>query len=412
MKRFLSYLCCLALLLGMLVSPVCAEDVIETGRLGDNITYTFYRTQGRLQIEGYGPMWDFVPGDFSSIVNPHELNDYQKLFEWDEMGEISPLRGDTDIRHIEISDGITRIGSCVFFLCSGLKDVTFGKDVSEIGKLAFAGDKFLKKVEFPKSVRLLEERCFAACEQLGTLFFFGDAPELRWGTWKISQEYSVDISPFHYIEDSATPVLFYTQEASGWPIPEHNFQEYGQLLIPFTDLPLDDRWLLLSVGSGTGEDGYLQGVGNQMFAPARIATRAEFLTAVYRKKGSVPSNKQVRFPDVAKGTWYFDALCWAVNEGIVFGYPDGTFRPNQPITRQEAAVILYRCRTEQGEVNVERIKGEVLDFDQVSSFAGEAMCWARAKFLIWGMNNEYALRFAPDDTMTRGEMAFILSHSF
>lgn len=406
MKRFVSILCCLSLLLGMIVTPVCAADEIETGRLGDNITYTFNRTRGHLQVQGYGPMWDFVPGDISSMI---EDGTNQWFIGWNKAGEVSPLMGDPDIRHIEISDEITRIGSCAFFYCTGLLDVTLGKDVCEVGKLAFAGASKLKAVMFPEGMRLLEERCFTSCDALGCIYFLGDAPVLRWETLEIPMGQSKNVGPFDHDLIDVEPVLFYTPEAFGWPMSMPLYHEYEQRVMRYKDISIENPGQFFTV---SWEGNPFQGTGAQKFMPERIATRAEFLTAIYRIKGTDTPYKQGGFPDVADGLWYSDAVCWAVNDGVVFGYPDGTFRPDQPITRQEAAVIMYRCRADENEVDVEKIKEGMADFDRISSFAREAMCWAQAEFLLYGINDQYALRFAPNDTMTREEMAYILAHSF
>ena len=86
----------------------------------------------------------------------------------------------------------------------------------------------------------------------------------------------------------------------------------------------------------------MNGVGRDYFAPNATLDRATLATVLYREAGEPAAKGTASFTDIAEGQWYTDAVNWAAEQGVVNGYPDGTFRPEAPITRQEMATMLYR----------------------------------------------------------------------
>ena len=103
---------------------------------------------------------------------------------------------------------------------------------------------------------------------------------------------------------------------------------------------LDTHWAHPYIEDVT-EKGIMNGVDDKNFAPEDAMTRAMFVTVLARLSGDTLT-EQTSFSDVPAGQWYSAAVSWAAENGIVLGYPDGTFRPNQYITRAEAMTLVNR----------------------------------------------------------------------
>ena len=86
----------------------------------------------------------------------------------------------------------------------------------------------------------------------------------------------------------------------------------------------------------------MRGTRLGMFSPDVFASRAMLVTVLYRMEPREQA-PGAGFSDVSDGTWYTEAVNWAAANGVVNGYPDGTFRPDRAVTRQETAAILARC---------------------------------------------------------------------
>ena len=150
------------------------------------------------------------------------------------------------------------------------------------------------------------------------------------------------------------------------------------------------------------ENGMMNGVGNGMFEPNGDVTRAMLVTILYRQAGS-PSveGKTNPFIDVKPNKYYTDAVIWAFHNGIVNGTTPTTFEPEEPVTREQIATILYR---REGAPEVKQDLSAFVDTDQVSSYAHAAMQWAVAEGVIKGDGN----RLNAKGDATRAEIATML----
>lgn len=129
------------------------------------------------------------------------------------------------------------------------------------------------------------------------------------------------------------------------------------------------------------EKGYMNGISETEFSPAGTLTRAQLVTILYRIAGSPEAEGKNSFKDVPSGNWYSTAVNWATANGIVNGFEDSTFRPNDAVTREQIAVILYRSNNSP-ESNFALDKFG--DADQISDYALAAMRWAAEQGLISG----------------------------
>ena len=149
------------------------------------------------------------------------------------------------------------------------------------------------------------------------------------------------------------------------------------------------------------ENGMMNGVGNGMFEPNGSVTRAMLVTILYRQAGSPKVTGDNPFEDVAAGKYYTDAVVWAFQNGIVNGTTPTTFEPEEPVTREQIATILYR---REGAPEVEQDLSAFVDTDQVSSYARAAMQWAVAEGVIKGDGN----RLNAKGDATRAEISTML----
>lgn len=173
--------------------------------------------------------------------------------------------------------------------------------------------------------------------------------------------------------------------------------------LPFTDVHTGD-WFYDAVEYAY-ENGMMDGIGNNLFSPNGTTTRAMIVTILHRLENQ-PASGSSTFTDVPAGQWYTNAVAWAAANGIVDGYGDGRFGPNDTITREQMAAILYRYAQFKGYdvSNTGNLSGYT-DAAQVSEWARTAMGWANAQGLITGNT---ATTLNPTGSATRAEVATIL----
>ena len=142
------------------------------------------------------------------------------------------------------------------------------------------------------------------------------------------------------------------------------------------------------------------------YKPQNDITRAEFITLV-NKALELEEKAEIDFSDVTEEDWYFAEVSKAVAAGYIAGYADGTMQPNKPISRQEAAKVMVAAfdTKEEVEKNNENKAEEFTDADKISDWANEYVTEAKAKGYITGFEDG---SFAPLDNILRGETAQLL----
>lgn len=156
------------------------------------------------------------------------------------------------------------------------------------------------------------------------------------------------------------------------------------------------------------ENGLMEGVADTLFAPNASLTRAMLVTILWRVEGKPVVNYYMPFTDVDGGAWYAEAVRWAASEGIVNGVTDTSFAPDDPITREQLAAILWRYAKAKGydvsigeETNILSYE----DFAQISEYAIPAMQWACGAGIINGVTES---TLVPQGTATRAQAATML----
>ena len=150
----------------------------------------------------------------------------------------------------------------------------------------------------------------------------------------------------------------------------------------------------------------MKGTGEATFAPEMTISRAMLVTLLYRMEGEPETNGKASFEDVENGSYYADAVAWAAENGIVFGVSETMFAPDEDVTREQVAAILYRYQSYLGldAASVGDLDA-FADAAAVSAYAETAMEWAVGEGLIYGIDG----KLVPHGNATRAQAATILA---
>lgn len=174
--------------------------------------------------------------------------------------------------------------------------------------------------------------------------------------------------------------------------------------VAFSDVSESD-WFYKGV-SYVVENGMMNGVGENQFAPNAPLTREMLAVVLYNMEKQPESTGVNPFADVKADMWYTDAIVWANANGIVAGYDDSTFGLGDSITREQLATILYRYAQLKGyDVTEKADLTGYTDSESISDYAVEAMQWANANGIVNGMTET---TLAPQGTATRAQVATML----
>ena len=171
----------------------------------------------------------------------------------------------------------------------------------------------------------------------------------------------------------------------------------------FNDVSAND-WFASAVDYVTGK-GMMNGTADNTFSPKANTTRGMVVTVLYRLENQ-PSTSAASFTDVASGAYYANAVAWANANGIVSGYGSGKFGPNDKVTREQLAAILYRyAQYKKYDVSGANSLDGYTDVQSVSSYAVPALQWANAAGVV---NGKSGSKLDPKGYATRAEVAAML----
>lgn len=183
-----------------------------------------------------------------------------------------------------------------------------------------------------------------------------------------------------------------------------DYMDEPGMFLPFTDVT--NHWAYSAI-KRVYTRGWMVGMDEKTFAPDQQLSRAMLAVILYAMAGEPAVTGESPFTDVPAGCWYTDAIVWAAQNGIVCGFGDGTFRPNEAVTRAQAAVMLYGYAAfTDADVTARADLSAYSDAGQIPAWAMDAMQWANARRLIVGRDSSH---LAPNGGATRAEMAAILS---
>ena len=171
---------------------------------------------------------------------------------------------------------------------------------------------------------------------------------------------------------------------------------------PFSDV-FESDWYYEAVRF-VHERGLMTGYEDGRFGPGDILSRAQLAQILFNKEGRPVVNYQMDFADIAGEAWYAEAVRWAASQGIVGGYGNGRFGPDDPITREQLAVMFWRYSGSPAATNKEL---HFNDADEISPFAREALLWAVESGILNGCGDG---RLGPQWQATRAQVAQMLKN--
>lgn len=194
------------------------------------------------------------------------------------------------------------------------------------------------------------------------------------------------------VDADGNPVVLATDSVEA-PKPE-------EPALPFTDVKEGD-WYYDAV-TYVYENGVMSGTSASAFQPAGQLSRAMVAQVLWNLAGTPAAGGSAGFADVAAGAWYAGAVNWAAAQGIVTGYSAAAFGPDDPVTREQLAVMLWRYA---GSPAAAGSLDSFVDRNAAGSYAADALAWAVGEGLLSGKDGG---RLDPTGTASRAELATIL----
>lgn len=194
------------------------------------------------------------------------------------------------------------------------------------------------------------------------------------------------------------------------PEPEPEQPDHDCPSASFTDIPLK-AWYH-TAADYTLAEGIFKGMSTTTFEPDTTLTRAMLTTILYRISGDTVADlvdPPQAFPDVPAGSYYADSVLWATAHNIVQGFPEGDFRPDDPVTREQMVTMFYRFAQYQNR-DVSKV-GDLAGFpdvDSLQTYAVEPFAWAVGTGLIQGTTSQSGLILEPRGYSTRAQAAAVI----
>lgn len=178
------------------------------------------------------------------------------------------------------------------------------------------------------------------------------------------------------------------------------FRTLGEKKLSFTDVK-DGDWHREAV-CYVYSNGLMNGVSDTLFAPDQLTSRAMLAQIFYNRAGRPAVSAKNPFADVPADAWYTEAVLWANAEGMITGYGNGMFGSEDPITREQLAVILWRHAGSPAAGGTQKV---FADASSISSYASDAVKWASENNILSGKGNDM---LDPCGNATRAEVATML----
>ena len=448
-KKLLAILLVLAMMVSLLTFPVTADsvDVLERGSYGDNLTWTLTE-DGTLTISGTGDMADIEYLDYSpwweyrdtiiaviiedgvtsigecafrfltsltSVTIPDSVTTigWYAFYSCDSLTSITIPDSVTFIdsyafagcglTSITIPDSVTSISTFTFWCCYDLKEVNLGSGITSIETWAFLSCTGLTSIVIPANVTRIEGAVFENCTNLAEIWFEGSAPEFVEGGYETFEDLTLTI---YYPDNDASWTEDIMQDYGGtitWvpytPGSTGDTEETEELSLAFSDVSSSEYYY--DAVQWAVENGVTTGTTSSTFSPDSACTRAQVVTFLYRAAGE-PSVSGIEnpFTDVSSGDYYYNAVLWAVENGITTGTTASTFSPEDTCTRGQVVTFLYRY----AGTGVAEADNPFTDVSS-SEYYYNAVLWAVENGVTTGTTTS---TFSPENSCTRAHVVTFL----
>ena len=280
----------------------------------------------------------------------------------------------TSLSSIAIGNGVTHIGERAFYNCTSLSSITIPEGVTNIDDYTFSSCTSLSNISIPNSVTSIGDYAFFVCTGLTDVYYAGteeekaaisigsgnsDLENAQWHYASAKENPFVDVAEDAYYFD---PILWAVEKGIAHGMSANTFAPdatctRGQVVTflwrasgcpkskntdnPFSDVKSGDYYydaILWAV-----ENGITSGMSATTFEPDAACTRGQVATFLWRTQGKPTPSGSKTFTDVAPGTYYYDAILWAAENGITHGMGGSIFAPDATCTRGQIVTFLYRA---------------------------------------------------------------------
>ena len=354
------------------------------GQCGDALYWGFDNVTGTLTVAGSGDMWDFSQYD-----------------------DPAPWAGFADqIKTVSLLEGLTGVGKNAFSNCGNLSSVTIPESALLISTEAFSNCTSLKSVTIPKNVQKIDELAFYNCTNLADAWILNPS-------CKIEVSYTVMIhadmelvyfydtfgpdARIHGYRDSTAEAYTKANYPDGF---HHEFIPIEGKPKKFADVPKDAYYA--DAVDWAVEKEITKGTSDTAFSPDQSCTRAQVVTFLHRAAGTeAPSGGSNPFTDLIDGSYYFDAVLWAVEKGVTTGTSPTTFSPEMSCTRAQVVTFLWRAA---GEPAPDSFVLPFLDVPK-DAYYRTAVVWALENGITTGTSTT---TFSPDAICSRAQIVTFL----
>ena len=422
-----------------------------SGKIGEHATYTITGSGSNLTMTVSGTGDTYSLYDFDYTVR---IEDGEEVYEY-----TAPWKDhQKNIKKITVKDGITGIGPELFHNCASVTNVELPKSIETIGEGAFEGCRSLKTIVIPEKVTRIGGSTFFDCESLTSITIKGKIKEI--GDFAFCQcnnltSFTINVTggaigrdAFYFNEKMksvtilegakslgeecfmqcfamktvAIPNSMETIDATAFentPIETVYYggtkakwtsKKFGKVFPAnvkviynakiFKDVPISHSFFQ-AVMWGSGK-GIVAGYSDGTFLPNNKVTRGQVAMFLWRAAGKPePATKGKPFKDVPTTHVYYKAILWANEKGIAKGFSDGTFKPGDPCTRGQIVTFLWRYKKQPAA------KSGAKTFPDVPKTHTyyKAIMWASSYGITTGFSDG---KFKPDDTCTRGQCVTFL----
>ena len=312
----------------------------------------------------------------------------------------------TSLREITIPDTVTTLEDYIFWGCSNLESVTLPEGIKEIGDCEFGGCTSLTEITIPDSVVTISDHAFYGCTSLTGVVIPANVENIGWDAFKgcTSLEYVLIMWPECSIYQSVDTLgVPGTTTVCGFPgsSADHYAKQYGFDFEPvgFEDVSAESYYFWPVLWAMVY--GITNGTDDTHFSPYEPCTRGQTVTFLWRAAGCPePASSEIPFPDVPANHYYTKAIQWAYENGITDGRPNGTFCPNDTVTRGEFVTFLWRAVGEPAPEDWNPFV-DVPD----GKFYTDAVLWAAQNGVTTGVDY---VHFAPNDPCVRAQVVTFL----
>lgn len=377
----------------------------------------------------------------------------------------SAFSGCSGLSNVTIPDSVTSIGEYAFYNCSSLGSVTIPNSVTSVGEYTFYNCSGLSSVMIPDSVTSIGDFAFEECSSLTSITIPDSVMSIGYGAFlgcfelkhviiptttsvgehALGMGYNEDTGEYYVIDGFVATVTEgsdgerYCKENGIKYETSHSFTNYvynndaqvgkdgtetatcdngcgttdtrikkGTALPEpttsvtelFCDVP-SSAWYVDYV-QFVYDNGLMNGTSETTFEPETTLSRAMVAQILYNRAGKPDVSGEAKFNDVPKDQWYYQAVQWAGEQGIVNGVGDGKFAPQADVTREQLAMMLYNA---QGKPETDGSLSGFEDTNTISDWAVSAVKWAVNEKIINGSKENEKLYINPMGNATRAEAA-------